>query len=82
MLEYRIIENDDTSPRSFELKRDRRPLAAFHQRDAAVNTARAMARLDVAQGDDVVVSVVSADGSVEVVTIAFARPEYSKPDAT
>lgn len=75
MLEYRIVEIDEASPSTYRLKRNRRTLAAFHQRDAAINTARAMARLDTVQGEDVVVSIESADGSVEVVTIAFGRGE-------
>ena len=66
MLEYRITELDDTIPPRFRLTACSRLVSFFTSLDAAANTARLLGSCDHQHGDDVVVTVHRADGTVKV----------------
>ena len=67
MLEYRITELDDTIPPRYRLTASGRPICIFTSLDAAANTARLLGSCDHQHGDDVVVTVHHASGTVKVI---------------
>jgi hypothetical protein len=66
MLEYRITELTDTIPRQYRVTANGRSVSLFTSLDAAANTARLLGSCDHQHGEDVVVTVHSADGTVKV----------------
>jgi hypothetical protein len=73
--EYRVIEQAAPGINVFRLTLDGASLATFSSRDAALNTARLLARDSHARGESVLVSLRLRGGGVQVVDSLLARPD-------